>query len=470
MRLERFLPRGVFARILFGLLASSLVALIVMSLMAGLAIKRSIMNWNQDKKEDLEAVLVPLILKDYRLKGGFDPDSLEEVIIPYMTDSIYVYLFDEDRRAILLVEEGRRISLHELRDSGRSPQMIMSKYPPFAILERETPIGYLAVDSADFLAYKANRQFVDTMRTAILVGSAIAIVLCLVVAVLFSRSFSNQTKGLASGIVALSLGDRAVSFPDSGTRELAVIAQSAGMLQRQLEREERLRMQWMQDISHDLRTPVAAIKSQFEAMIDGVLDLSPGRIERLAAELNHVMALVGNLQELSRYESPEMRIKPSRVAARALLDDIHDRFCVLAEQATIDFSCEGEDAIMEVDEHLMQRCISNIVQNALQHTAPGGKVAVRFACAGGGRDAIITVENTGFIEEETLAHMFDRLYRGNSSRPEGGSGLGLSIAKAIMSLHAGSISAANEAGCALFTLRLPRRLVQEGAASISSDP
>lgn len=459
MLLEKVLPRGVFARILFGLLASSLVALAVMSLMAGLAIKRSIMNWNQDKKEDLEAVLVPLIIKDYRMNGGFDPDSLEEVIIPYMTDSIYVYLFDEERRALLLVEEGRRISLHELRDSGRSPQMIMSKYPPFAILERETPIGYLAVDSADFLAYKANRQFVETMRTAILVGSAIAIVLCLVVAVLFSRSFSDQTKGLASGLVALSLGDRTVSFPDSGTRELAVIAQSAGMLQRQLEREERLRMQWMQDISHDLRTPVAAIKSQFEAMIDGVLDLSPGRIERLSAELNHVMALVGNLQELSRYESPEMRIKVSRIASRALLDDIQDRFCVLAEQKALDFSCEGDECVLEADELLIQRCISNIVQNALQHTAAGGRIVVRLVVVGGGRDVVITVSNTGYIEEETLSHMFDRLYRGNRSRPEGGSGLGLSIAKAIMTLHAGSIAAANEGGYAVFTLCLPARVL-----------
>jgi len=455
MLFERFIPRGVFVRILSGLLASSLVALVVMSLMAGLAIKRSIMNWNQDKKADLEAVLIPMIIKDYRMNGGFDADSLEAAVIPYMTDSIYVYIFDAQKRAVLLVEEGRRISLFELRDSGRSPMMIMSKFSPLPIDERGKRIGYLAVDSADFLAYKANRQFVETMRSAILVGGFIAIVLCLLVAILFSRSFSNQTKDLAAGLGALSQGNRAVSFPESGTRELAAIAQSAAVLQNQLESEERLRMQWMQDISHDLRTPVAAIKSQFEAMIDGVLDTTPQRVERLLAELNHVMALVGNLQELSRYESPEMRITVSTISAQTFLDDIRDRFSILAEQAALSLECDGEPCSLLVDELLIQRCVSNIVQNALQHTAAGGCIKVSLEVEG--FNACIKVSNTGRIPAETLAHMFDRLFRGNSARSDGGSGLGLSIAKAIMSLHGGSIRAENRGDSAVFFLSLPGR-------------
>jgi two-component system sensor histidine kinase BaeS len=456
-RLMDLLPKGIFARTFSGLLASSLVALIVMSLMAGYAIKTSIMNWNQEKKEDLEAVLVPMIAKAHRLGNGLGDTALESALLPYMTDSLFVYVFDAQKRPVLLIEEGRRISDMDLRALGKSPQSLIAKHKPLSIKDGTRVIAYLSVDSADFLAYKANRQFVDTMRGAITAGILIAIVLCLAVSVLFSTSFSGQTKALALGIVALSQGERKVVFPRAGTSELVSIARSAEILQGQLEREERLRMQWMQDISHDLRTPIAAIKSQFEAMVDGVLDTSPSRLERLLSELNHVEALVRNLQELSRYESPEMRINASPVAASAFLDDIRERFRFLCDQAGFALECAGEDIVVSMDELLMQRCVSNIVQNALQHSTRGG--SVRVAVSSEGPDARITIANTGQIPETDIERMFDRLYRGNSSRPEGGFGLGLSIAKAIMDLHGGRISASNADGMAIFTLDLPARVV-----------
>ena len=453
MKYRDFLPKGIFAKVFSGLLASSLVVLIVMSLMTGLAIKASIMNWNREKKEDLETILVPMIARAHRLNGGFTESALEASLLPYMTDSLYVYVFDENKKPVLLIEQGRRISIQDLRGEGRAPQTLLNRNPPLAIKDGSSLIAYLSVDSADFLAYKANRQFVETMRDAITIGILIAVGLTLTVSTIFSTSFSNETKTLAAGIVSISDGDRDVSFPKSGTRELTLIAQSAETLQRRLDREESLRRQWMQDISHDLRTPIAAIKSQFEAMVDGVLETSSKRLERLLSELNHVEALVRNLQELSRYESPEMQIKRTAIASTVFLENIRERFLFLCEQAGITLECSGEDVLFSMDELLMQRCVSNIVQNALQHTEEGGSIRVLLATRYS--DIHIIIENTGHIPEIDIEWMFDRMYRGNSSRPEGGSGLGLSIAKAIVDLHDGSISAGNTENLARFTIVLP---------------
>lgn len=447
-------PKGIFAKVFSGLLASSLVVLVVMSIMTGLAIKASIMNWNREKKEDLETILVPMIAKAHRLNGGFTESALEASLLPYMTDSLFVYVFDAEKEAVLLIEQGRRISIQDLRDEGRAPQSLLNRNPPLAIKDGSQVIAYLSVDSADFLAYKANRQFVETMRDAITIGILIAVGLTLTVSIIFSTSFSNETKTLAAGIVSISDGDRDVSFPKSGTRELTLIAQSAETLQRRLDREERLRRQWMQDVSHDLRTPVAAIKIQFEAMVDGVLDTSAKRLEKLLSELNHVEALVRNLQELSRYESPEMNIKRALIGSPGFLDNIRERFLFLCEQSDIALECSGEDIIFSMDELLMQRCVSNIVQNALQHTEGGGTIRVLLSTKYS--DVRITIENTGHIPEDDIEWMFDRMYRGNSSRPEGGSGLGLSIAKAIVDLHGGSITAENDEDLARFTIILPQ--------------
>ncbi|HOT61974.1 MAG TPA: sensor histidine kinase, partial [Treponemataceae bacterium] len=109
MRRSAFLPKGIFAKVFSGLLASSLVVLVVMSIMTGLAIKASIMNWNREKKEDLEAILVPMIAKAHRLNGGFTESALEASLLPYMTDSLFVYVFDERKQPVLLIEQGRRM-------------------------------------------------------------------------------------------------------------------------------------------------------------------------------------------------------------------------------------------------------------------------------------------------------------------------------------------------------------------------
>ena len=121
-----------------------------------------------------------------------------------------------------------------------------------------------------------------------------------------------------------------------------------------------------------------------------------------------------NLQELSRYESPEMRIKRTPIASRGFLDNIRERFLFLCEQVGITLECSGETVTFSMDELLMQRCVSNIVQNALQHTEEGGRIHVLLSTRYS--DVHITIENTGHIPEADIEWMFDRMYRGNTAR------------------------------------------------------
>jgi two-component system sensor histidine kinase BaeS len=463
--------RSVFARIFSGLFLSSLAVLLAMSLVVGVAVRSSISHWNQGKKADLETVLKSVVSKVHRLNGGLSAGSLEAALSPYMTDSLCVYVFDERRHPVLLLDKGKRIIAQELdAQKGGIFQSLAGKHAPMEIKDDATAIGYLFVDNVDFLAYGANRQFIQTMAQAILIGIFVTLAMTLCVSALFSSSFSRQANALVAGLGALSRGERDARFPLTGTRELDMISGSAESLQRQLEKEERLRRQWMQDVSHDLRTPVAAMKAQLEAMLDRVLDISDARLSGLLAELNRVNALVSNLQELSRYESPEMTISAESIDSRLFLDDIRDRFSFLSASKGIAFECEGDGERFGflVDEHLMQRCVSNIVQNAVQHAQSGGVVRVRLECRDA--DVELTVDNTGHISEQDLGRMFDRLYRGDFSRSEGGSGLGLSIAKAIVDLHGGTISAENVDGLARFTLRFPGRSASPpvGAAEATS--
>ena len=106
------------------------------------------------------------------------------------------------------------------------------------------------------------------------------------------------------------------------------------------------------------------------------------------------------------------------------------------------------------DEHLLQRCVSNIIQNAIQHTESGGEISIDFFQEND--KSLLNIKNTGTILEEDLEHVFNRFYRGDKSRNLGGTGLGLPIVKAIMNLHQGSVSIVNtESGCVCVTLVFP---------------
>ena len=445
--------KTLFTRLFSNLMISSLGVLVTLVAIAIFAVNHSVSTWNMGKKTDLENLLQPVITRVHRMEGELSPTPLFMAIEQYLTDSLYVFIFTPDNEPILLLDKGTVISKKEFESQLGSIPTFLRKNPPIDITDGSTLIGKLAVSNIDFYAYKANRNFVSTIINVATIGIGITTGISLILAFFLSSSFSKQTKSLVSGIENLSLGKRQVEFPHSTTLELDNISQSAKMLQQQLEKEAVLREQWMQDISHDLRTPITAIKAQLEAMHDGVLDTRPERIGALLQELERVELLVRDLSELSRYESPEMKITPQRLTSGDFMDEMKERFDFLCQQKGVSLFVTYTNFSFYADEHLLQRCVSNIIQNAIQHTQVEGHIIIKFFDEDG--TAILEVKNTGHIPEYQLKKVFDRFYRGDSSRNSGGTGLGLPIVKAIMNLHQGEIKIRNCEEFVCVTLTFP---------------
>lgn len=446
------MKQSFFQKTFLGQLAVAAAVIVIMSAVFFVAIRASISSWNLDKKEDLEILLEQVISKSYRLEGGLSPTQIAYVLQPYLTDSLYIYIFDTAKKPILLMEKGKRVAQSEVEAHTGSLSSFLAFNPPVAIHDGTKEIAYMAVDSADFLAYKANRMFLSTMKKAILIGGIGAIICILFLSLTSASALSKKTTALADSI-ALFSPDKETHLPqETGLEEFDRITKSVQTLHQRLKTESNLRRQWMQDISHDLRTPITAVQMQLEGMTDGVLPASKERIQTLFSELKHIERLVCNLQDLSRYESPEMQIHRTSVEPASFLSDIFDRFSFAAGIQEISFLCTEEPDTtgalakpFQADELLLQRCVSNIVQNALQHTAAHGNITVtlsqqyketrRFIC--------ILITNTGTISDTDIPYIFDRLYRGDKSRSSTGSGLGLSIAQAIITLHGGTITVHN---------------------------
>jgi two-component system sensor histidine kinase BaeS len=435
---------NIFSKLFLGVLGASLAVLIIMSIIFVFAIKTSIAHWNKDEALNMDNLLKPVIVKVYRLNGDLNAGALESAILPYITDSLYVYVFDSDKNPILLLNRGQHITQETVEKEVGSLSTFLSLNAPVPIEDDGEVIAYLSVNSGDFLAYKANRQFISTMKRSIAAGVISAIIIALLISLYISSTFSKQTQRLVSEITSLGNGKRNISFTHSSTSEFNLIASSEEKLQEQLNKEESLRRQWMLDVSHDLRTPVTAVKVQIEAIHDGVLKSTKARLANLLAELTHIELLVNNLHDLSRYESPEMKINLTNIDPVEFTEIIKEEFSMLAEQNKLSFKCScNASESFQADSFLLQRCVSNVVQNAIKYTEKGGKIFYTLS-KNNKNQIVIEVMNSGTLSQENLAHVFDRLYRGDKSRTGGGSGLGLSIAKAIMDLHHGAIAISNQ--------------------------
>ena len=436
--------KSIFARILTGFIAASFAVIAAMSVIFTVSVSRSINDWNTDKKDDFVALILPAISKTYRLTGSLSASELEKAVMPYTTDSLYIYIFDGNKKPVLLLEKGKVSTQADVEKSVGSLSTFLSLNSPVQIKDGDDTIGYLCADNVGFLAYKANRIFVSTMEKGLFAGIILAVSITIALSVLISTMLSKKARTLADYISSPDL--MKTELCALGVNEFDRILDSVKKLKNRLLHEETLRRQWMQDISHDLRTPLTAVKMQVEGMNDGVLEATAERFSALYSELTLIEKLVWNLQDLSRFESPEMKISAVKVNAFKFTDDVALRFSLLAEKKKIKFSVQkkcAEDFEFTADPLLLMRCVSNLLQNAFQYTAEGGEVTLCTEETYESR-VKISVMNTGAISEDDIPHVFDRLYRGDRSRSTAGSGLGLSIAQAIANLHGGKIEVQNE--------------------------
>lgn len=224
--------------------------------------------------------------------------------------------------------------------------------------------------------------------------------------------------------------------------ELAQLAISFNQMAEKLEKTEKLRRELIGDVTHELRTPLAAIKGSIEGLLDGVLQADVDTFQQIYRETDRLQRLVNDLQELSRVEAGAYELDLQPQAISNLIQATHDRIGRQFEEKDVRLTVKIPSNLpqVKVDDDRIGQVLLNLVGNALQYTPPGGEVILQAQQEGG--QIILSIIDTGIgIPKEHLPHIFSRFYRVDKSRARvsGGSGIGLTIAKHIIEAHAGRI-------------------------------
>jgi signal transduction histidine kinase len=212
-------------------------------------------------------------------------------------------------------------------------------------------------------------------------------------------------------------------------------------LAERLHHQETLKRRMTTDIAHELRTPLAAVQSHIEAFMDGVWEPDYERLSVIHGEVIRLTKLISELSNLSIVEGDEIKLKLSTVDLSEILNDIVDSYEPMFSDKNISVNKDIQNNVnMMGDIDYLKRIFINILSNAFKYTNENGTVSVFLEQI---EDKIrITVKDTGIgIPKEDLKYIFERFYRSDLSRNRqtGGTGIGLTITKALVEAHAGTI-------------------------------
>lgn len=277
----------------------------------------------------------------------------------------------------------------------------------------------------------------------LLYAATAAVIVAVVVSIFFSRGVVAPLRAMTDASQRIAAGHYDERVQINGDDELAQLGTRFNQMAEKLEQVESMRRRLIGDVSHELRTPLTAIKGSMEGLMDGVLPATHETYQQIHAEADRLNRLVDDLQELSRVEAGSYHLDIKPIDVSSLVQTVARRLSLQFESKRISLDLELAPDLprVQVDEDRAVQVLTNLVGNALQYMPESGTVTVSAARIND--EVQIAVHDTGIgIPPEHLAHIFDRFYRVDKSRSRragGGSGIGLTIARALVEAQGGRI-------------------------------
>ena len=366
------------------------------------------------------------------------------------------------------------------RPDGRGPDRSFGfGPPPFRGGGRpDGPFGEMAPIFANgsqvgrVIIWTDDRPFLRTVKQlgptmAVIAAGIFGVGTALIALVVFGP-VRRRLKDVQTATERLGAGDLSARAPEHGGDEVAALARSFNQMAdeltrraRELEAGDQMRRQLMADVSHELMTPLTAMRGYIETLTMPEVQLDQQTRQRymgiVTDETHRLEQIIGDLLDLARLEGGGMTLRHDRADVEQLFNRVSERHEKDLADRGITLTTRVDEAARSVvaDADRLEQALQNLAANAIRHTPQGGQI--RLTASRQDDEIVLTVHDNGpGIPAEHLSLIFNRFYKADASRKASGagSGLGLSIVKAIVERHGGTIAARNDNG-AIFEIRLP---------------
>ena len=433
-----------------GIAAAALTAILV-----NVAFGSRFSSYLDAQQQAREQQLVASLADSYQRSGGWDTHDLESLTPLAFMDGGTLRLTDAGGRTVWAPTSdqllGQMARMHEQMMGGAvlgAPQQLQ-------ITVSGDVVGTAVVQLPATGVLPQDVSFRASVNRLLLFGGLIAGAAALVLGIVLARRATAPARELSNAARAFAAGDRARRVTYDEPDEFGEMASAFNAMGDAVEEEDRLRRDFTAEVAHEVRTPLAVLRSQIEAIQDGVLESDETTVASLHEETLRLTRLMGDLETLASADAAAFSLAPSTTGLKPLLEGCIQEFAGPYEANGVSLEADLADVSAEVDANRTRQIVSNLLSNAAKFTPSGGSVRIELRARDA--EAVITVADTGpGVAAEDLPHVFERFYRGRGVRA-GGSGIGLTVVRELAEAQGGSVQVTSEPGAgARFTVRLPR--------------
>lgn len=357
--------------------------------------------------------------------------------------------FHIDRIRIVVVDNDGTIVLDNFQtlEQGEPAPDLDGQRTVILDLRTNQPVGYAFIDvNREFLATESLGFLRELLyRTAI--GGLLVLVVALLLAAWLANRITNPVTALTRATQSISEHGNTILLPVNSSDELGQMSTSFNQMTVALQTQRDLRKRLIDDVSHELNTPLSVIQLEAHGLRKG-LQTSTVAADNIIQEVSMLRHLVRDLTWLAETDSGEQRIAVEPCSIPQLLGDEVARWQPQAQLQQINLSLQPlpELPALNLDKMRMSQALGNVIRNALQHTEAGGQITLGAALEESSYVSIFVEDDGLGIDTADLPHVFDRFYRTDQSRNRGtgGAGLGLAIARAIVEAHNGTIRVSSD--------------------------
>ena len=406
------------------------------------------------------------ISEDYAQSGQFDNNALVSLMHyngPEQDINICVYdvnenlVYDSSRRNFLLDTRNNQIEGGATQGAApmREEQSISKD-----IYCNDVKIGTLTLwtSGKESVLSKQDLEFRESIFSSVLLAGVLMLAISVFAGLIFSNSLFRPIKHISKVANRIKEGDLSARTGLKGNDEIADLGKSFDEMADSFEIAHEHEKRVTSDVAHELRTPLMAMQATVEAMIDGVYEATPERLELINSEVRRLSKMVSRLLELSKLENRIKKPNLETFDVEEKLKMVYELNKTFLKEKNMEFVFNSEGPIeIESDQELVQQAVSNLISNAARYTDEGGAITLSLSKID---DKLqISVADTGIgLDEDEIKMVFDRFWRAHESRErdKGGLGIGLSIVQEIAKSLGGSVSATGEKGKgACFNIYLP---------------
>ena len=402
-----------------------------------------------------ETVDRPLSEAGYIYDGVLERERHEE------SEGESVELFHQDPVRVVVADTDRRVvkdNLSELSPGTTAPDLDGHRETVFNLTTGQ-PVGHVYVDvNHEFLSTESH-GLLNTLLYITAIGGTLTAGVAILLAAWLSKRITAPVTALTEATQAIAQGDT-TRLPVTSSDELGRMSAAFNRMTSALETQRELRRRLINDVSHELNTPLSVIQLEARGLRDG-LQTPQSASDHIIQEVDRLSGLVTDLDWLAETNHGELRLTLEEVSVNELLNAELDRWQPQSKARQVELSLEVSADLpdMDLDRMRMSQALGNALSNAIHGTEAGGSIVLRAGLESDEELAISIIDDGIGIDAADLPHVFDRFYRTDQSRSRGigGTGLGLAITRAIVEAHGGTIAVTSDGpgqGVSV-TIRLP---------------